>query len=217
MREAEDCQRRFTDERERRAQSSGGTASGAAPRPSSKATSGASFARHAVASAVHRMQCSSRVQWSGDVWPGVAGMIGTVARPTSKRSAVRTLTSHCASEDDAARDAFSALASNLKDMGNIWDDVEPTQQREWVKEAYEQVEVRNRLGVVVSVGKGNRTVQAGTGTLQFQTLYVVAGPKGQEKHVIAVENGATGPRTDVRWPSSVCLSRPCWRSSLRPV
>lgn len=97
---------------------------------------------------------------------------------------------HCASEDDAVRDAFSALASNLKDMGDIWSDVEPTQHREWVKDAYEQVEVLNRLGAVVSVGKGNRTVRAGTGTLEFRTLYVVAWPKGQEKGVIAVEKGA---------------------------
>lgn len=60
---------------------------------------------------------------------------------------------HCACEDDAARDAFAALAANLKDMGEIWEVVDPTHHREWVKEAYEQVEALHQLGVVVSVGK----------------------------------------------------------------
>ena len=91
---------------------------------------------------------------------------------------------HCACEEDAARDAFAALAANLKDMGYIWDDVDPTHHRDLVKEAYAQVEALNRLG------KADRKVRAGTGTLQFRPLYVVAWPKGQEKNVIAVEKSA---------------------------
>lgn len=97
---------------------------------------------------------------------------------------------HCESEEDAVRDAFASLAANLRDMGDIWDDVDPTHHRGWVKEAYEQVEQLNRLGVVVSLGKANRTMRAGTGTVEFRTLHVVAWPKGQEKSVIAIAKSA---------------------------
>jgi transcriptional regulator with XRE-family HTH domain len=94
---------------------------------------------------------------------------------------------HCACEDDAVRDAFAELESNLKDMVDIWDDVDPLHHRDWVKGAYEQVEKLNRLDVVISVGMANRTMRVGGGTVQFRTLYVVAWPKRQEKGVIAVE------------------------------
>lgn len=93
---------------------------------------------------------------------------------------------HCACEEDAIRDAFSVLESNIRDMADIWDDVDPLHHREWVKEAYAHVEELNRLGVIISVGKANRTMKAGSAVVEFRTLYVVAWPKGQEKNVIAV-------------------------------
>jgi transcriptional regulator with XRE-family HTH domain len=94
---------------------------------------------------------------------------------------------HCACEDDAVRDAFAALEDNLKDMGDIWNDVDPLHHRDWVKGAYTQVEELNRLGVVISVGKAKRTVRAGNRTIEFRIFHLVAWPKGQEKRVIAVE------------------------------
>lgn len=92
----------------------------------------------------------------------------------------------CASEDDTVRDAFADLASNLKDMGDLWDDAAPAHHREWVKEAFEQVVALNQLGVVVSIGKGNRALRVGKGTVECRALYVIAWPKGQEKSVIAI-------------------------------
>jgi DNA-binding XRE family transcriptional regulator len=97
---------------------------------------------------------------------------------------------HCECEDDAVRDAFADLESNLKDMADIWDDVDPLHHRDWVKGAYKQVEELNRLGVVISVGKAHRTMTVGGDTVQFRTLYVVAWLKGQEKSVIAIEKNS---------------------------
>jgi hypothetical protein len=90
------------------------------------------------------------------------------------------------SDDDAARDAFAALKSNLSDMIDIWEDVDPSHHREWAKGAFEQIEELNRLGLIVCVGKAKRTLRTGGGTIKLDTLYVVAWPKGQEKALIAV-------------------------------
>jgi transcriptional regulator with XRE-family HTH domain len=88
---------------------------------------------------------------------------------------------HCASEEDAIRDAFSELSSELQDMSEVWNDVGREQHREWVKAAYGRVEQLNRLGMVVSLGHGTRNI----GRTEIRTLYVVAWPKGQEKTMIA--------------------------------
>jgi hypothetical protein len=93
----------------------------------------------------------------------------------------------CVSDNDAAQDAFAALKSNLQDMADIWDDVDPSHHREWVKSAYAQVEELQHLGLVVCVGKATRSFRTGTGPINFRTLYVVAWPKGEERAVIAVE------------------------------
>lgn len=60
----------------------------------------------------------------------------------------------------AARDAFAALKANLTDMIDIWEDVDPCKRREWAKDAFEQVEELNRLGVVVCVA--NRSASRGS-------------------------------------------------------
>ncbi len=93
---------------------------------------------------------------------------------------------HCATEDDEARDIFASLKSDLADMVDLWGDVGPNQHREWTKSAYEHVRSMNQLGLVVSVGKGNRVMRAGPGLVTFLTLHVMAWPKGSEKEVIAV-------------------------------
>jgi transcriptional regulator with XRE-family HTH domain len=97
---------------------------------------------------------------------------------------------HCASEADVVQDAFASLKSNIADMLDIWNDVDPSSHRKWVKSAYEQVEALNELGLVVCVGKAKRTVRTGTGPIVFDTLYLVAWPKGEEEPVIAVEKSA---------------------------
>lgn len=96
----------------------------------------------------------------------------------------------CVSDDDTARDAFAALKSNLSDMIDIWNDVTPSNHREWAKDAFEQIEELNQLGLVVCIGKAERTLRTGRTTLQMHTVYVVAWPKGQEKTLIAIEKGA---------------------------
>lgn len=88
---------------------------------------------------------------------------------------------HCASEEDAIRDVFSDLSAELQEMSEVWNDVGRDQHREWVKAAYGRVEELNRLGMVVSLGHGKRTI----GRTELRTLYVVAWPKGQEKSRIA--------------------------------
>ena len=95
---------------------------------------------------------------------------------------------HCASEDDAIQDLFAEFESNVKDMVDVWEDVDPSNHRGWLKEAYEQVEELNRRGVAVSIGKAIRTMrQKGVaGTFEWRVLYVVGWPKGQEKSRIAV-------------------------------
>ena len=95
----------------------------------------------------------------------------------------------CVTEDDTARDAFAALKSNVADMLDIWNDVDPSHHRDWVKDAFEQVEELNRLGLVVCVGKAKRAFRTGAARLELNTLYVVAWPKGQEKAFIAFEKG----------------------------
>ncbi len=100
------------------------------------------------------------------------------------------ISSDCVTKDDESRDAFAALISNLTDMLDIWNDVDPTHHRGWIRGAYEQVEALSRLGVVVSVGSGRRTMKTGAGSVTFRTAYVIAWTRGQEKTVIAVPKGA---------------------------
>jgi transcriptional regulator with XRE-family HTH domain len=59
----------------------------------------------------------------------------------------------CASKSDAVQDIFAALRSELKDMGDLWGDVDPWQHREWMKSAYVQVEEVEPTRRVVCVGK----------------------------------------------------------------
>jgi transcriptional regulator with XRE-family HTH domain len=96
----------------------------------------------------------------------------------------------CVSTDDAVRDGFAALKANLRDMIDIWDDVDPAHHRDWAKAAYGQVEELNRLGIVVCIGKANRVFRTGAGTINMDTLYVVAWPKGEEKPFVAVEKAS---------------------------
>jgi transcriptional regulator with XRE-family HTH domain len=93
----------------------------------------------------------------------------------------------CVSGEDAAQDAFAAFKSNLTDIVDIWDDVDPTDHRQWLKSAFEQVEGLNQLGIVVCVGKAKRVLRTATGPLEIRTLYVVAWPTGDQKAFIAVE------------------------------
>lgn len=96
----------------------------------------------------------------------------------------------CACKDDAARDAFADLATDLTDTGDICNDISSRSLREWAKAAYEQVKVLNDLGVVVSIGKGNQTVNGPRGPFALRTFYMLAWPKGQEESVIAVKKSA---------------------------
>jgi len=93
----------------------------------------------------------------------------------------------CATEDNAALDAFAELKSNLADMIDIWDNADPTHHRNWTKSAFEQVEELNKLGFVVCVGKATRRLRTATGPLAMRTLYVIAWPEGEQRSVVAVE------------------------------
>lgn len=93
---------------------------------------------------------------------------------------------HCVDEFDAVGDAFSALASTLRDMGEIWNESDPMHRRGWVKDAYQMVEELNRCGIIVSLGKADRMVRAGSQRIRLRTLILVAWPKGQECSTVAV-------------------------------
>jgi transcriptional regulator with XRE-family HTH domain len=92
----------------------------------------------------------------------------------------------CVPNDDAVQDVFAALASELRDMGDIWDDVEALHHRDWVKSAFVRVEELRQLGVVVCTGSANRTIKMATGSVHLKVLCVVAWPKDEVKEAIAV-------------------------------
>ncbi len=89
----------------------------------------------------------------------------------------------CHSKDDAAQDAFASLKANIADMIDIWEDVGAVTHREWMREAFSQVEVLRALGCAVCVGKGATTFRG----VRFQTLYLMVWPKADARDWIAVE------------------------------
>jgi transcriptional regulator with XRE-family HTH domain len=90
---------------------------------------------------------------------------------------------HCSSRDDKVHDAFASLQSNIHDMVDIWDDVDPMSHREWMRGAFEQVQTLNGLGFAIVVGKKNGYWQK----MPLLILYVVAMPKDEVKPYIAIE------------------------------
>jgi hypothetical protein len=92
----------------------------------------------------------------------------------------------CFPEDDAVQDAFAALQANVRDMIDIWDDVDPVSQRDFARSAFAEVEGLRKLGVVVGVGRGERTWRG----VRFKVLYVVAMPSDDVREFIAVEKDA---------------------------
>jgi transcriptional regulator with XRE-family HTH domain len=90
---------------------------------------------------------------------------------------------HCFSKEDAVQDAFAGLQANVRDMIDIWDDVDPGSHREWMRSAFAQVEELTKLGVVIGVGRVDRVWRQ----IPLTVLYVVAMPKDDVRPFIAVE------------------------------
>jgi transcriptional regulator with XRE-family HTH domain len=93
---------------------------------------------------------------------------------------------YCASPDDQVQDLFAALRSYVRDIVDIWDDVDAVSQREWQRELFDQVEAIKELGCVVSVGRGVYQMAAFGKLHPMDTFYLVAWPKGKEHPMIAV-------------------------------
>jgi transcriptional regulator with XRE-family HTH domain len=90
---------------------------------------------------------------------------------------------HCFLNDDAVHDAFARLQSDLRDMIDLWDDVDPTSRRSWMRSAFEQVEELANRGVVIGAGRLDRVWRQ----VPFRVHYVVAMPKDDVRAFTAVE------------------------------
>src|ERR1019366_7835815 len=84
---------------------------------------------------------------------------------------------YCAAKDDAVQDAFARLQSDIRDMVDVWGDVDPMSHREWARDAFEQVEELNAMGFAVVLGKKDGHFQK----VPMTILYVVAMPKDDVK------------------------------------
>ena len=96
----------------------------------------------------------------------------------------------CAATDDRAQDTFASLRGELFELGEVWEEAGSEDRRRWVRAAYESVVRLNELGLVVCVGRGRRVVPTRTGPLRLTTFCLVAWPKGQEKHYVAIDKSA---------------------------
>jgi transcriptional regulator with XRE-family HTH domain len=93
---------------------------------------------------------------------------------------------YCGSKDDAVQDAFARLQGNIRDMADLWDDVDPVSHREWSRGAFEQVKELNDMGFAVVLGKKDGHWQK----MPVTILYVVAMPRDEVKPFIAVEKAS---------------------------
>lgn len=93
---------------------------------------------------------------------------------------------HCFPEGDVIQDAFAALQANVRDMVDIWDDVDPVSHRDWIRSAFAQIEELRKRGAIVGVGRGQRTWRG----VRFKVLYVVAMPQDDVREFIAVERAS---------------------------
>jgi hypothetical protein len=74
---------------------------------------------------------------------------------------------HCASEHDAAQDAFVSLKSNIADMVDIWNDVAPSSHRDWLKSAYDQVAANPYHGFSIKKDRRSSVVVGATSTTSY--------------------------------------------------
>jgi transcriptional regulator with XRE-family HTH domain len=99
----------------------------------------------------------------------------------------------CTVNDDAAQDAATEFEQELKELVDIWGDLEPVQRREAAKTAFAHVERLRSLGLVVTVGSHECRLWIDRKQyLPAQCMVVLVAPTAEPKLFATIKKEALG-------------------------
>jgi transcriptional regulator with XRE-family HTH domain len=85
--------------------------------------------------------------------------------------------------DEAAEDTIALLEQQLKDLGDLWRDMEPVQRHEALKDVQQEIDALRSLGFVVTAGVDQMRLrpQHSEEAFTMNVLHVVVAPASEPK------------------------------------